>query len=121
MQIFDVIKGEINNRTFVWKFPGEDFNTHSTLIVHETQEAAFFKDGQLTDIFQPGSYKLHTKNIPILKSSQKGQKNTKNKEKLSKEVIKMWQFILGVFVGANISLFLYAIILAGARSEKNNE
>ena len=66
MQIFDVIKGEINNRTFVWKFPGEDFNTHSTLIVHETQEAAFFKDGQLTDIFQPGSYKLHTKNIPIL-------------------------------------------------------
>ena len=45
----------------------------------------------------------------------------KNKEKLSKEVIKMWQFILGVFVGANISLFLYAIILAGARSEKNNE
>lgn len=33
----------------------------------------------------------------------------------------MWQFILGVFVGANISLFLYAIILAGSRSEKNNE
>lgn len=33
----------------------------------------------------------------------------------------MWQFILGVFVGANISLFLYAIILAGARGEKNNE
>jgi len=33
----------------------------------------------------------------------------------------MWRFILGVFVGANISLFLYAIILAGARSEKNNE
>ena len=43
MQIFDVIKGEINNRTFVWKFPGEDFNTHSTLIVHETQEAASLK------------------------------------------------------------------------------
>lgn len=33
----------------------------------------------------------------------------------------MWQFILGVFVGANISLFLYAIIFVGSRSEKNNE
>ncbi len=63
MQIFDVIKGEINNRTFVWKFPGEDFNTHSTLIVHETQEAAFFKDGQLTDIFQPDHILLISQGI----------------------------------------------------------
>lgn len=33
----------------------------------------------------------------------------------------MWQFFLGLFVGANISLFLYAIILAGKRSENINE
>ena len=66
MKIFDVIKGEMNNDTFVWKFPGENFNTHSTLIVHETQEAAFFNEGRLTDIFKPGTYKLHTKNIPVL-------------------------------------------------------
>lgn len=30
----------------------------------------------------------------------------------------MGLFILGLFLGANVSLFLYACILAGARSEK---
>ena len=30
----------------------------------------------------------------------------------------MWQFILGLFIGANVSLFLYAIILAGKRSDE---
>lgn len=29
-------------------------------------------------------------------------------------------FIIGVFVGANISLFLYAMIIAGKESDKNN-
>lgn len=33
----------------------------------------------------------------------------------------MWQFILGLFVGANISLFLYAIIFTGKRSENDYE
>lgn len=33
----------------------------------------------------------------------------------------MWQFILGLFIGANVSLFLYAIILAGKRSDPYNE
>ena len=30
----------------------------------------------------------------------------------------MWQFILGCFIGANISLWIYAIILAGKMSDK---
>ena len=33
----------------------------------------------------------------------------------------MWQFFLGVFVGASASLFFYAIILVGKRSEKIDE
>ena len=33
----------------------------------------------------------------------------------------MWQFILGLFIGANISLILYAIILAGKRADTYNE
>lgn len=33
----------------------------------------------------------------------------------------MWQFILGLFIGANVSLFLYAIILVGKRSDTYNE
>lgn len=30
----------------------------------------------------------------------------------------MWQFLLGLFIGANVSLFTYAIIFTGARSVK---
>lgn len=67
MKIFDVVKYEGQNDTFVWKFPGEDFNTLSQLVVHETQEAIFFKDGQALDIFGPGRYTLHTQNIPLVR------------------------------------------------------
>lgn len=66
MRIFDVIKYEGDNTTFVWKYPGEDFNTMSKLIVHESQEAVLFRNGQALDLFGPGEYVLHTKNIPLL-------------------------------------------------------
>lgn len=33
----------------------------------------------------------------------------------------MWQFLLGLFIGANVSLFLYAAIVAGKRSETEDE
>ena len=45
MKILDVIKCEQDNALLVWKHPAEDFNTASTLIVHESQEAVFFKNG----------------------------------------------------------------------------
>lgn len=66
MQIVDLIKYEGDNSTFVWKYPGEDFNTLSQLIVHESQEALFFLNGQALDLFGPGKHTLHTKNIPLL-------------------------------------------------------
>lgn len=31
----------------------------------------------------------------------------------------MWQFILGMIIGANISLILYACILAGRRADEH--
>lgn len=65
--MFDVIKYEGSNDVFVWKFPGEDFSTLSQLVVHESQEAIFFKDGTALDIFGPGRYTLHTQNIPLLR------------------------------------------------------
>ena len=67
MAIFDVIKYEGNNDVLVWKFPGEDFTTLSQLIVHESQEAAFVKDGQILDIFKAGRHTLHSQNIPLLR------------------------------------------------------
>ena len=67
MAIHDVIKYEGDNSTFVWKHPREDFNTSSQLIVHETQEAIFFLNGQPLDLFGSGKYTLETQNIPLLR------------------------------------------------------
>lgn len=66
MKIADIIKYEGDNNTFVWKYPIEDFNTNSKLIVHESQEAVFFRDGQALDVFAAGRYNLSTQNLPLL-------------------------------------------------------
>ena len=66
MAITEIIKYEGDNNTFIWKHPCEDFNTLSQLVVHESQEAILFKDGQALDAFGAGRYTLKTGNIPIL-------------------------------------------------------
>ena len=63
-KIADVIKYEGDNSVFVWKHPAEDFNALTQLIVHESQEAVFFLNGQALDLFGPGRYTLETENIP---------------------------------------------------------
>lgn len=65
--IASIIKYEGDNSTFVWKHPCEDFNTTTQLIVHESQEAIFFLNGQALDLFGPGRHTLETQNIPILR------------------------------------------------------
>lgn len=67
MGIADIIKYEGDNSTFIWKHPCEDFNTTTQLIVHETQEAIFFMNGQALDLFGPGRHTLKTQNIPLLR------------------------------------------------------
>ena len=62
-----VIQYEGDNSTFVWKHPIEDFNLGSQLIVHESQEAIFFLNGEALDTFGPGRHTLETENLPILK------------------------------------------------------
>ena len=52
-QIADIIKYEGDNSTFIWKHPSEDFNSLTQLIVHESQEAIFFMNGQALDLFGP--------------------------------------------------------------------
>lgn len=66
MSIIDVIKYEGDNRTFISKHPAEDFNTSTQLIVHESQRAIFFYNGQALDMFGPGRHTLDTQNIPLL-------------------------------------------------------
>lgn len=67
LDIEKIIKYEGPNDVLVWKHPTEDFNTKSQLIVHETQEAILFKNGQALDIFGPGRHTLTTENIPLLR------------------------------------------------------
>ena len=71
-----VIKYEGGNDTFIWKHPIEDFNLGSQLIVHESQEAIFFRDGRALDLFGPGRYTLATQNIPLLENLYKLPSNT---------------------------------------------
>lgn len=67
MAITEVIKYEGDNNTFAWKHPSTDFNTTTQLIVHESQEAIFFMNGQALDLFGAGKYTLETQNIPLVK------------------------------------------------------
>lgn len=66
-QIASIIKYEGDNSTFIWKHPCEDFNSTTQLIVHESQEAIFFMNGQALDLFGAGRYTLETQNIPIIR------------------------------------------------------
>lgn len=65
-QIAEITKYEGDNNTFIWKHPCEDFNSLTQLIVHESQEAVFFMNGQALDLFGAGRYTLETQNIPKL-------------------------------------------------------
>ncbi len=65
-EIASIIKYEGDNQTFIWKHPQEDFFSGSQLIVHESQEAVFFMNGQALDSFGPGRYTLETQNMPVV-------------------------------------------------------
>ncbi len=68
MAIEQIIKYEGSNNVFIWKHPIEDFNIGTQLIVHETQEAVFFINGQAVALFGAGRHTLETENIPFLKN-----------------------------------------------------
>ena len=61
-----VIKFEGDNESLVWKHPVEDFNFGSQLIVNESQEALFFRDGTAVGPLGPGRYTLETQQVPAL-------------------------------------------------------
>ncbi len=70
MKLYDIIKwdpeGSDGEEILVYKHEAEDFNTHSQLIVHASQEAVFFKDGRDLDVFDAGKHTLTSDNLPIL-------------------------------------------------------
>lgn len=67
MAISQVIKFEGSPDDLVWKFPGEEFNSTSQLIVDETYLALLVVNGQAADLFGPGRHTLSLPNIPFVK------------------------------------------------------
>jgi len=68
-QLIDIIEWvDDTNDTMVWRFPRyeNEIKNGAKLIVRESQVAAFVKEGQLADVFNPGTYTLETRNLPIL-------------------------------------------------------
>ena len=68
MATIEVIEFQGDNKSFVWKYPTENFTFGSQVIVHQTQEAIFFMNGQALDSFGPGRHTLVTENLPKLNS-----------------------------------------------------
>lgn len=81
MSIFDEIKKKLShefidiiewldssNDTIVHRFERyqNEIKNGAQLIVREGQIAVFINEGQLADVFKPGTYTLNTQNLPIL-------------------------------------------------------
>ncbi|OAB80343.1 SPFH domain-containing protein [Cochleicola gelatinilyticus] len=81
MSIFDKIKEKLSHEfidiiewldytddTIVHRFERyqNEIKNNAKLIVREGQTAVFVNEGQLADVFTPGTYTLNTKNLPIL-------------------------------------------------------
>lgn len=81
MNLFDEIKNKLShefidiiewldntNDTIVHRFERyqNEIKNNAKLIVREGQTAVFINEGQLADVFTPGTYTLSTKNLPIL-------------------------------------------------------
>ncbi|MFA6583698.1 MAG: SPFH domain-containing protein [Elusimicrobiaceae bacterium] len=68
MAILDVVKYDGPNDILVWKWPGDQLSWGSQLIVNQSQEALFYRNGQALDLVGPGRHSLSTANIPLLES-----------------------------------------------------
>lgn len=66
-KVFDVIECTLDQGTLVKKFEIEDFNTFSTLIVDESQEALFYHNGNALGLFGPGRYHIKNDILPVIK------------------------------------------------------
>ena len=75
MAFIDVLTYRGTENTLVWKweprekrfgFREDQLRLGTQLVVGPAQVAVFVKEGQIADIFAPGTYTLSTKNLPIL-------------------------------------------------------
>lgn len=68
-QFIDILQWtEDGDGTLAWRFPmeGMEIQNGATLVVRESQMAVFVNEGQVADVFAPGTYKLTTQTLPVL-------------------------------------------------------
>ena len=68
-QFIDIIQWtEDSDGTLAWRFPMADLEIQNgaTLVVRESQMALFVNEGQVADVFGPGTYTLTTQTLPVL-------------------------------------------------------
>lgn len=66
MALIDVVKCEVNDREFCYKFPSDDLRMGSQLVVYPAQTAFFVKGGKIFDEFEAGTFTLKSENLPLL-------------------------------------------------------
>jgi membrane protease subunit (stomatin/prohibitin family) len=77
MGLMDKLRGELidiiewvddSRHSLVWRFPRyhNQIKHGAQLIVRPGQVAVFVKEGKLADVFEPGRYRLETRNLPLL-------------------------------------------------------
>ena len=66
MAIVSVIKYNGKPNEMAWKYPNEKLGTWTQVVVNETQEVIFVKEGKIYDTLGPGRHTLTTDNIPLL-------------------------------------------------------
>jgi membrane protease subunit (stomatin/prohibitin family) len=68
-QFIDIIQWtEDSDGTLAWRFPmeGMEIQNGGMLVVRESQMAVFVNEGQVADVFGPGTHKLTTQTLPVL-------------------------------------------------------
>ena len=68
-ELLDIIEWIDDSRhTLVWRFPRyhNQIKYGAQLIVRPGQQAIFVIEGKIADVFDPGQYRLETKNLPLL-------------------------------------------------------
>lgn len=69
--LYSVIKNDRSYDELIWKSYIEDFNTNTQLIVMESEEALFVKDGVVVETLGGGRHTLNTANYPFINKLQK--------------------------------------------------
>ena len=68
-QFIDILEWtEDTEGVLSWRYPMQDLEIQNggTLVVRESQVAVFVNEGQVADVFAPGTYKLTTQTLPVL-------------------------------------------------------